>query len=142
MISRRQRLADDGLVPLADEGLDRKAVRRRGADDGQVAQPGQRHVQRARDGGRGQCEHVDLGAQPLELFLLAHAEAVFLVDDQQTEVFEPYLRLQQFVGADDDVDRAVLQSRQRSVSCCLPVRKRDSSSMRTGQSAKRSRKFW
>jgi hypothetical protein len=47
--------------------------------------PFERHGERARDRRRGQRQHVDLGAQRLQRFLLADAKAVFLVDDHQTE---------------------------------------------------------
>ena len=41
-----------------------------------------------------------LGAQLLQLLLLAHAEALFLVDDDQAEILEAHVRLQQLVRAD------------------------------------------
>ena len=49
----------------------------------QVAQALERHAERARDRRRGERQHVDLGAQRLDRLLVAHAEAVLLVDDQQ-----------------------------------------------------------
>ena len=55
-------LAQQGLVPLPGEGLDRQPPGRRGDDDRQVAQPGQPHVEGARDRCGGQGEDVDLGA--------------------------------------------------------------------------------
>ena len=55
---------------------------------GEVAQAFQRHRQRARDRRGGQRQHIDLGAHRLQRFLLAHAETVFLVDDDQAEAVE------------------------------------------------------
>ena len=45
-------------------------------------------MQGARDGGGGHGEDVDGGAQLLEALLVADAEALFFVDDEQTEVLE------------------------------------------------------
>ena len=78
----QHRLADASAQLVAHEGLDGQAALRRGGDHRQVAQALQRHAQRARDRRGRQREHVHLGAQRLHRLLLAHAEAVFLVDDQ------------------------------------------------------------
>ena len=68
--------------------------------------PSMRHRQRARDRRRGQRQHIDLGAQGLQRFLLAHAETVFLVDDDEAEAVEFDVLADQLVRADDDVDLA------------------------------------
>ena len=47
---------------------------------------------------------MHFGAQRLELFLVAHAEAMFLVDDEQAEIAEAGIRMQQPVRGDQDVD--------------------------------------
>ena len=96
-----ERLAQQRVVPRRDEGLHREAVRRRRGDDRQVAQAGHRHVERARDRRGGQRQQVHVGAQRLQRLLLAHAEALFLVDDHQAQVLEAHVALQQAVGADD-----------------------------------------
>ena len=57
-------------------------------DDREIAHAFQRHAQRARNRRGGQRQHVDFGAQRLQRFLLAHAEAVFFVDDHQPEPLE------------------------------------------------------
>ena len=75
--------------------------------------PAHRHLQRARDRRRGQRQHVDLRAQLLEPLLVADAEALLLVDDQQAEVLEPHVARQQPVRADDDVELPVGQRRHR-----------------------------
>jgi hypothetical protein len=49
----------------------------------------------------GQREQVHVGAQRLQRLLLAHAEALLLVDDDQAEVLEAHVALQQAMGADD-----------------------------------------
>ena len=48
----------------------------------------------------------DVRAQRLQRFLLAHAEALFFVDDHQAEILEAHVVLQQAMRADDDVDLA------------------------------------
>ena len=52
-------------------------------------------------------QHVDGGPQLLEVLLVLHPEALLLVHDHQTQLLEPGAGLQQPVGADHDVDRAV-----------------------------------
>jgi hypothetical protein len=56
---------------------------------------------------------VHLGAQRLQALLVAHAEAVLLVDDDEAEVLEAHVGVQQPVRADDDVDRAALEPPRR-----------------------------
>ena len=105
-------LAQDHLAHQArrrrrvDVGLDRQALLGRRLDHAHVAHADQRHVQRARDRRGGHRQHVHLGAQLLEPLLVAHAEALLLVHDDQAEVLEAHVLLQQAVGADDDVDLA------------------------------------
>ena len=97
------------LVVRADEGEDGVPLLRRGGQGGHLADAGDRHLQGARDRRRGHGQHVDGGAQPLELLLVLDAEALLLVDDDQAEVLERDLAREQAVGADDQVDRAVLE---------------------------------
>ena len=81
-----ERLADQLLVVLADVGLDRAPALGRGLDDRDVAQPGQRHLQRARDRRRAHGDHVDLQLELAQQLLLLDAEALLLVEDDQPEV--------------------------------------------------------
>ena len=85
------------------------AVVRRLLNGRHVADAGQRHVERARDGGRGQGEHIDLAAHFLERFLVGDAEALFLVDNEQAKVVEGNLFVKQLVCADNQVDHTGLQ---------------------------------
>ena len=59
-----------------------------GLDDGHVAEAHERHVQRARDGRGRHGEDVDGGAHLLQAFLVADAEALLFIDDEQAEVLE------------------------------------------------------
>ena len=107
----RQLLADgvaqDLRVEAAHEGADRQPIGGRRRDDRDLAQAAHRHLQRARDGRRGQRQHVDLRAQLLEPLLVRDAEALLLVDHDQAEVLEAHVLRQHAVRADDDVDLAV-----------------------------------
>ena len=107
----QDRLAHDHRVVGHDEGAHRQAVDRRRGDQTELAYSGQRHLQGARDRRRGQGQHMDAGAQPLELLLVGDAEVLLLVDDQQAQALEADGPAQQRVGADDDVDLAALESR-------------------------------
>ena len=73
----------------------------------QVANPDQRHLERARDRRGRQREHVDVGLDLLDLLFVLYAEALLLVDDQQPEILELDVVGEQAVGADHTVDVAV-----------------------------------
>ena len=94
---------DDLLIELHHVGLDGQPILRRRFDDRHVANADERHVQRARNRRRAHGEHVHLPAQLLDLLLVRHAEALFLVDDEQAQVAELHVLRQQPVGSDDDV---------------------------------------
>ena len=83
--------ADHDVVPLGDERLDREALGRWRRDQGHFAQAAQRHVQRSRDRRRGQRQDVDFAAQRLDGFLVANAEAVFLVDDDEPDIVKSFV---------------------------------------------------
>ena len=129
--------ADDLLVELGDHGLNRHAVFGRRFDDAHVAQADQRHVQRARDGRGRHGEHVDLLAHLFQALLVAHAEALLFVDDEQAEVLELDVFGEQAVGADEDVDFAGFDFFENDLFCSLAVRKREIISMLMGNCAKR-----
>ena len=99
-------VAHQPLVVAADDGADGQALARRRLDDAQVAGAHEREVERARDRRRAHREDVDLGAEPLQPLLVAHAEAVLLVDDDQAQPGEGRPVGEQRVRADHDVDRS------------------------------------
>ena len=76
-------------------------------------------------------------AHRLQALLLLHAEALLLVDDDQAEVRERDVLAEQPVRADDDVDRAVGQSGQRSL--VLPRRVEARTAVGPGSGRARSR---
>src|SRR5207244_3968613 len=76
------------LVGRTDERPDGTTVGRRGVDHRQIADPRERHLERARDRRSRQREDVDVDAHLTQSLLLRNAEAVLLVDDEETEVAE------------------------------------------------------
>ena len=107
------RVADETFVIAADDGLDRDAVGRRGLDGAHVARAEERKVKRARDGSGGEGEHVDAAEIFLQPLLVQDAETLFLVDDDQAEIFEGDILAEEAVGADHDVHAPVAQSGER-----------------------------
>ena len=94
------------VVVLAHVGEDRLAVFGRRVHEREVADAGERQLQRARDRRGGEREHVDVGAHVLDALLVLHAEALLLVDDEQAELRHLHVVGEQPVGADHHVDRA------------------------------------
>ena len=105
------RLRDGALVVLPDVGEDRLAVLGRRVDQRQVADAGQRELERPRDRRRRERQDVDVGAQSLDPLLVLDAEALLLVDHEQAEVLERDVLGEQPVRADHDVDVAALHAR-------------------------------
>ena len=132
-------LADDVLVIGRNDRRDRQAILGRRVDHAHVAHAHERHVQRARDGGGGERQHVDLLPQLLQPLLVQYAKALLLIDDDQPQVLEHDIFLNQAMRADADVElpSARLATMLR---CSRSCRKRDSMSTRTGKAARRSRK--
>ena len=104
----QQRLADGHAVERRDEGAHGQPIDRRRGDQAHVAHAGQGELQGARDRRGGQRQHMDVGAQLLQPLLVGDAEMLLLVDDQETEVLELDALGEQRVGADHDVDGALL----------------------------------
>ena len=94
------------VAVLADVGADLVAAARRRLDDRDVADAAERHLQRARDGRGRQAHHVDLQLEVAQQLLLAHAEALLLVDDHQAEVLGMHVGGEQAVRADQHVELA------------------------------------
>ena len=117
---------------LGNEGFDREARFRRGVDHAHVPHAGQRHVQCAWDGRGAQRQHVHLGPHLLEPFLMGHAEAVLLVDDDQAEVLEAHVLLQDPVRSDYDIHQCRFLVASTTSSCSLWVLKRLNTSTFTG----------
>ena len=96
----------DFLVELHDVGLDRQPILRRRFDDRHIADAGERHVERPRNRGRRHREDVDALLELFDFFFVRDAEALLLVDDEETEVSELHVFRQQPVRAYDNFDFA------------------------------------
>ena len=105
----QDRVAHDGFVVARHVGADRQPIERRRLDDAQIADAGECHVQRARDRGCGQRQHVDGGAELTDALLVAHPETMLLVHDEQPEPLERDVLLEEPVRADHDVEPAGAQ---------------------------------
>ena len=66
-----------------DKGFDGKAAARCSGNQREVAQAFERHAEGARNRRGGHGKNINIGAQAFELLFLAHAEAVFFIDDDQ-----------------------------------------------------------
>ena len=102
--------AHDVVALRDDEGLDRQPLGGGCGDDGEFAQAAEREIQGARNGGGGERKHVHLRAQGPQALLLAHAEAMLFVDDDQAQVVEGDAGAEQAVGTDHDVHLAGRQA--------------------------------
>ena len=103
----RDRLLEQRIVPRLDECEHGRTVLGRGLEQREIAQTGEREVERSRDGSGRECQHVDAELQRLEALLVAHAKAMFLIDDEQPEILECHVGREEPVGPDNDVDLAV-----------------------------------
>src|SRR5205085_6888205 len=92
------------LVVLADGGADRTPSLRWRLDDRDVAQPGERHVQRARNRRRAQRQDVDLEPERAEQLLLRDAEALLFVEDDEPELLRDHVAAENAMRPDQHVD--------------------------------------
>ncbi len=102
-----ERDRDQLVVVLADEGADRPPPLGWRLDHRDVAQAGERHMERARNRRRAEREHVDLEPQLAQELLLRDTEPLLLVDDDETELLRDHVAREHPVRADQDVDLAL-----------------------------------
>ena len=107
------RAPDELLVVVAHVGLHGPPALGRRLDHRDVAQAGQRHLERPRDRRGRQREHVHAQPQLAQQLLLLDAEALLLVHDQEAEVLRPHVAGEQAVGADHHVHLARGEARER-----------------------------
>ena len=88
--------------------------RRRG-DQAHVAHAARGHLHGSRNRRRRKREHVNLLAQVLELLLVLHAKALFLVDDHQAQVLGVHVGRKQAVRADEHINRALGKRLERAL---------------------------
>ena len=90
-------------------GLHGIALLRRGLQKAHIANAHHGHVQRSGNRRGGQRQYIDALLQPLDGFLVGHAEALFLIHHQQPQILKFHILRQQPVRADDHIDRSFLQ---------------------------------
>ena len=110
-----ERMLDELLVVLPDVRPDRTAPLGRSLDHRDVAEAGERHVQRAGNRRRAQRQHVHLQAQLPQQFLLRDAEALFLVDDDEAEIRRDDVAREDAMRTDEDVHLARREIGERAL---------------------------
>ena len=85
------RLSDKLLIVLHDEGLDRHAVPRGLFQNAHIPDPHHTHVEGAGDRCRRQGQDIHILLHLFDLFLVGHAEALLLIDHEQSQIFECHI---------------------------------------------------
>ncbi|MNI74212.1 hypothetical protein D3C73_1302840 [compost metagenome] len=70
----------------------------------------QRHTHRARNWGGRQRENIHIFTDRLDLVFMVNPKTMFLINDHQPNIFESNIRLDQAMGANNDIDLAALKS--------------------------------
>ena len=120
-----ERGLDQLLVVLADRRPDRPPALGRRLDDRDVAQPGERHVERARDRRRGEREHVDLEPERAQQLLLRDSETLLLVEDHEPEILRDHVAGEHPVRADQNLHLALCEVLQDLLRLGGPPEARD-----------------
>ena len=105
---------DKGILLLGDYGMDRQTLHRSRCNRAQIPQSGHRHVKGSGNRRGGHSQHVDCGPDRFQLFLVLHAETLFLVNDDESEIMELHIRADQRMGSDDNVNGAFRETRQQT----------------------------
>ena len=66
----------------------------------------------------GKCQYIHVLFQFLDLFFVGDAEALFLVDDKQSEIPVDDIGSQYSVGADHNIHQAFFQIRDNLLLLC------------------------
>ena len=97
------------IVLFQNIGLHRIAFLRRFLNQTHVLDAGQRHIQRPRNRRSRKRQHVDIVFHFFDGFLGFDTEALFLIDDQQPQIFEFNILRKQPVRADYQIDISLLK---------------------------------
>ena len=82
------RLADHLLVVLHHIGLDRNSVNRRFFEHAHIADSDETHVQGTRNRCRRHRQNIDIFLELFDFLFVRDTKALFLIDDQKTEILE------------------------------------------------------
>ncbi len=102
----QQRLAQHHRIKRQDKGANGEPVHGRRCDDGKIADTGHGKLQCAGNRRRRQGQHMHIGAELLEPFLVGDTEMLLLIDDDKPKILEFDGFRQQRMGADDDIHLA------------------------------------
>ena len=69
-----------------------QALFRRCIKVGNITDAGERHVKRTRNWRGSQRQHIHFGAKFFKVFLVSYTEALFFINDHQTQIFEYNVR--------------------------------------------------
>ena len=105
-------LGQNHLVVLQHKGLHRLTLKRRLLDGGHIPDAAHGHAEGPGNGGGRQGQHIHPDEILFQLFLVADAEPLFLVDDDQAQVVEPHVLGEEPVGAHHNVHAAGLEPPQ------------------------------
>ena len=111
----QQRFTYGAAIFPTYKGFDCQTFLWRCGNHGKVPYAFQGHAQGTWNRGGGQGQDIDFGTQLLQGFFLAHTKAVFLVDDDQAQLFETHIRGQDLVRTNHNIHAAVAQARNRSL---------------------------
>src|SRR5262249_29495246 len=103
---------NDSFVVRGHDRFDRQTVGRGSLDRGHVLRAHQRKVQGARNRRGGKCEHIHELEELFEFLFMKNTEPLFLINDDQAEVFEYEVPGNETVGANDDIHTALAQQLQ------------------------------
>ena len=130
---------DQLLVVGADVGAHRPPALGRRLDHRDVAQPGEAHLQRARDRRRREREHVDLQLELAQQFLLLDPEALLLVDDHEAEVLRRARRARAAGGCRSGCRPCPRSNRASASRTSAGLRSRETISISSGESTRGAR---
>ena len=102
----QNRLLNQPRVIFQHKALHRISVLRRLFQHAHIADAGKCHIQRARDRRCREREHIDAVKHRFEALLSRDAEALFLVNDRQTERRKAHILRNDTVCADQQIDLA------------------------------------
>ncbi len=106
-------VTDNLPVVLHDIGLDRQPILGRLLNGGHVLYPRKGHVKGAGYRGGRQGKHIHLTAHLLDMLLMGHAKALFLVHNKKSQILEKHVLLQEPVGAYNYIHQTAFQVPER-----------------------------
>ena len=93
-------------------GLHRQALLRGRFQHGHIPNANHGYVQRSRNRGGGQSQHIHLILHVFDDFLVANAKALLFIHNEQAQIFELHILGQQPMGAHHNVNLPILQPLQ------------------------------